>query len=291
MSEIPDVKESIPSPEVARFYRHLTGMDFTPLPSDDIDLLIGGDVLYQDPVDDVRVGDPGTPTAYKTLFGWTLFGPDVTMNGPSQSRVNFVDISPLTSPGLVLCSSCAFDVTDPIEDPFRTELSVDDKRAVDVVEKSLTRVGDRLQLAMPWKSDHVSFPNNYSLALKRLKSLDKRLEKNPDLRAKYESKIDDLLQKGYAEMVPDHELSITENVNFLPHHCTGQKFRVVFDCSAEYAGTSLNRKLLSGPDLNNSIVGVLMRFRKDTVAFTADISQMFLGILVPPKDRDALRFL
>ncbi len=46
---------------------------------------------------------------------------------------------------------------------------------------------------------------------------------------------------------------------------------VVFDSSASYEGVSLNDILLTGPDLNNSLLGVLMRFRKDQVAITADI--------------------
>ncbi|KAK7889533.1 hypothetical protein WMY93_025093 [Mugilogobius chulae] len=46
-----------------------------------------------------------------------------------------------------------------------------------------------------------------------------------------------------------------------------------------------------GPDLNNSLLGVLMRFRKEAVAFTADIEQMFYCFNVREQDRNYLRFL
>ena len=54
-------------------------------------------------------------------------------------------------------------------------------------------------------------------------------------------------------------------INYVPHHGLYHpkkpgKIRVVFDCSAQYAGISLNQKLLQGPDLTNSLVGVLCRF-------------------------------
>ena len=39
------------------------------------------------------------------------------------------------------------------------------------------------------------------------------------------------------------------------------KIRVVFDCSAEFDGGSLNKELLTGPDLINQVVEVLTRFR------------------------------
>lgn len=70
-----------------------------------------------------------------------------------------------------------------------------------------------------------------------------------------------------------------------------KQIRVVFDGSARYNGVSLNDILLKGPDLNNSLLGVLMRFRKEMVAFTADIEQMFYSFYVDEEDRNFLRFL
>lgn len=52
----------------------------------------------------------------------------------------------------------------------------------------------------------------------------------------------------------------------------------------------MNSLLLTGPDLNN-LLGVLLRFRKDLIAVTADIQQMFYGFLVRHDHSDYLRFL
>lgn len=67
--------------------------------------------------------------------------------------------------------------------------------------------------------------------------------------------------------------------------------RVVFDSSARHEDVSLNDVLLTGPDLNNTLLGVLMRCRKEAVAITADIEQMFYCFLVREGDRNFLRFL
>ena len=48
---------------------------------------------------------------------------------------------------------------------------------------------------------------------------------------------------------------------------------------------------MQGPDLTNSFVGVLTRFRQEPVAVIADIKSMFHQVKVDPADGDALRFL
>ena len=58
-----------------------------------------------------------------------------------------------------------------------------------------------------------------------------------------------------------------------------------------YYDKSLNYQLLQGPDLMNSLVGVLTRFQQDLVAFISDVENMFHQVCVSPEDRSALRFL
>lgn len=69
------------------------------------------------------------------------------------------------------------------------------------------------------------------------------------------------------------------------------RIRVVFDSRTQYNGLLLNDVLLKGPDLNNSLLGVLMRFRKEAVAFMADIEQMLYCFYVREEDKNFLRFL
>ena len=69
------------------------------------------------------------------------------------------------------------------------------------------------------------------------------------------------------------------------------KFRIVFDATAEFAGTSLNKNLLQGQDMINSLVGVLLHFHQGKVGLAADVEAMFQQVRVRKKDQDALRFL
>ena len=53
---------------------------------------------------------------------------------------------------------------------------------------------------------------------------------------------------------------------------------MVFDCSAEVVGESINRNLMTGPDLTNQFIGVLIQFREEHVAMMADIEAMFYQV-------------
>ena len=91
----------------------------------------------------------------------------------------------------------------------------------------------------------------------------------------------DLLDKGYAKKVPEYLRDRNDGkVWYLPHLSVvhpqkPDKVRVVFDCAASYRGTSLNAQVLQGPDLTNKLVGVLIRFREESIALMADVETMY----------------
>lgn len=66
---------------------------------------------------------------------------------------------------------------------------------------------------------------------------------------------------------------------------------VVFDSSVQHHGVSLNDVQLTRLDLNNTLIGVLIRFHKEAMAFTVDIQQMFQCFVLRKEDGNILRFL
>lgn len=70
-----------------------------------------------------------------------------------------------------------------------------------------------------------------------------------------------------------------------------QKFRIDFNCGAEYGDTSLNKKLLSVLGLTNQLIGVLMRFRQEKVKFTSDIEAIFYQVRTHLEQRNCVKFL
>ena len=92
---------------------------------------------------------------------------------------------------------------------------------------------------------------------------------NQQYRSDYVAFITDMIDKGYAEK---------------GYPKKPKKIGVVFGCSARYGGTSLNDR--QGPDMTNSLVGVLTRFRQEPVAFMSDVE----AVLSSPGSFRSARF-
>ena len=69
-----------------------------------------------------------------------------------------------------------------------------------------------------------------------------------------------------------------------------RKLRVVFYAAMRCKEQALNYFLMKGPKMNNSILGILLRFRKERITVTCDIEQMFHSFLVCPEHRKYLCF-
>ena len=122
---------------------------------------------------------------------------------------------------------------------------------------------------------------------------EKRLEKNPELKKKYHSAMEEYFFGGYAERIEEQP---TEEGWYLPHHpvisdTKNTKVRIVSDSAAKVNGVSLNDLLEKGPNLLNDLTGILLRFRRYKYAVAGDISKMFLQILLNPDDQVFHRFL
>lgn len=174
-------------------------------------------------------------------------------------------------------------------------LSIEDQKFLNILGGGIHKQEDGYyEMPLPLRSEEVELPNNCSLALERLFLLKERFKRNPGYYKDYVKFMDKVIE-DCAERCEDEGARETVKVNYVPHHGVYHpkkpgKIRVVFDCSPCYAGTSLNQHLLQGPDLMNSLVGVLCRFRQEAIAFSCDVESMFHQFFMNEEDRDLLRF-
>lgn len=172
--------------------------------------------------------------------------------------------------------------------------SIEDLAFLDIMKQGFYKDEDNSWVApLPFKPQRQLLPNNREQAFNRFRSLERSFSKKPDMKSHFFGFMDRILEQGHAEVAPP--LTKYEECWYLPlfgvyHPKKPGQIRVVFDSSCQFNGVSLNDVLLTGPDLNNSLLGVLIRFRREAVAITTDIQQMFHCFVVRPQDRNFLRF-
>ena len=280
---------------------HLRGLEFSQYNGDQVELLIGANVLEAVLQRETRVGRPNQPVAVKTDLGWTLTG-SVSAVVPSSLRQVMCTRQTLKEPEDAL--SAAVDEwwsTESFGTKYceRTTGSKEDERAIKLLEENTVKNGGRYRTGLLWqeKESRTTFPDNKPQAMKRLQATERKLEKQPEVAAKYKTTIDGYVADGHARKLDTQEAAVpNERRWLLPHHAVTNpnkpgKVRVVFDAAADYRGVSLNKKLLTGPDLLQSLPGVLLRFREGPVAIAADIKQMYHQIEIKEDDQPAISFL
>ena len=100
------------------------------------------------------------------------------------------------------------------------------------------------------------------LCLKRKLSRDAKFHDATEVSVTF---LEEVISEGYARKVtPDVVERSDGKVWFISHHGVyhhqePDKIRVVFDCSTQFQGISLNNKLFKGPDITNILVHVLTR--------------------------------
>ncbi|XP_053699267.1 uncharacterized protein LOC128746242 [Sabethes cyaneus] len=136
------------------------------------------------------------------------------------------------------------------------------------------------------------------MAMKRMKGLESKLAKDPELCNNVHQQIREYVENNYAHKATEAELISADPsrvwylpLNVVTHPRKPDKKRLVWDAAAQVNGVSLNSQLLKGPDLLVLLPGVICKFRERRIAFGGDIEKMFHQIRIKPEDTHSQRFL
>ena len=318
---IPSRKDQIPTPAVADKWQHLKKIRDKIPPLDenlDVGILIGSNCPKVIKPKEVIAGKSEDPYAVRTLLGWCIVGPAncsethldedgvatcnriiVHEDTPGTSHVSFI-LEDKTKEVINPCYVKQMLEVDFAENKNSTHqgLSKEDRRFLNIAETRIHRRDDgHYELPLPLKESFNGLPNNRDDAVRRMYHLKKRFMSlaNEEYKEEYMKFMGDMIENGYAERAPRDADAKPDMTFYINHHGTRhpkkKKLRIVFNCSQEYNGESLNKNLLQGPLLTNNLTGVLLRFRQEPIAVTCGIEGMFHQVHVNPEHRDLLRFL
>lgn len=286
--DLPINREDIPKQEHIQSWQHLKSVPIH-YSDADVGILIGMNSPAALRPLEVVAGKDEEPYAVRTKLGWSVHGP---IGGKNRgSKVNRIKVQ-------------TQEVEELIKKMFNHEFpdavggstfgqSKEDQAWLTKVEDSVCFKDGSYQIALPFREPTPEMPNNKNQALKRMFQLRKRFASDQRFQDDYVKFMQAMFNNNYAEEVREDD---KQDSFYIPHHGVyhprkPDQIRVVFDCSAKFKGVSLNSKLFSGPDLTNTLFGVLARFRQEQIALVADIESMFYRVRVPPEDRHYLRFL
>lgn len=276
-----------------------------------IDILIGSD-YYNDIMTGERKVIREGLFALNSKFGWVISGRTRTnTEKPTESSLFVMTHTSSSIPSDIH----EFTETDKplplppnLEDFWNLETigikpdepNNTDEIVIEMFKATVMKEGRRYFVRWPWRDEkNDTLSENYELSLGRLKSLMKRLEKDPKLLQRYDEIIRTQLGKGMIEKVERSDLNNTNKKHYIPHHAVIKpdsattNLRVVYDASAKTkkGNKSLNECMYRGPVIMEDLCGLLLRFRTQRIGIVSDIEKAFLQIGIQNDDRDVTRFL
>ena len=283
-------------------YDHLRDLDLVTGEITEVDLLIGQDFSQcLLPLHTFKnENNLEEPFAILTILGTCLNGTTKKSMNQISSKLISTHITALKTN--VSMSPSSFDQIEhdisrlyEIESPIKIRSwSQDDLRVVQLWENEHIRIGSKYQVPIPLKDPEEPVPNNYPVVKSMTESLAKRLKRKGSFE-KYDKKMNSLIDDGYVEIIPPEPYSNPNKTNYIPHHDVYHPRkpdpRIVHNAKFKYKGFSLNDKCLQGPNFLSRADSVLTRFRLHRYAFQGDIKAMYFQVIIPPEQRDLLRFL
>ena len=105
----------------------------------------------------------------------------------------------------------------------------------------------------------------------------------------YQTEMENNRDRGVARKLEREERNNYKGpIFYIPHtevlkpDSKSTPVRIVFNSSVRFCGYSLNDMWAKGPDVLNSLFGILLRVREHPIAFTCDLSKIYNQITLSP---------
>ncbi|XP_058122612.1 uncharacterized protein LOC131293502 [Anopheles ziemanni] len=285
--------QTIDSAYLLEKYPHLQGIKLMTFHNARPTVLIGLNNAHLMAPINQRYSSNDTPRAMETKLGWTVFGQEVLHNESVEHIMIHREEENMNKliKSYFSIENFGVKITKPL-------LTREQTRVNNIVQETLKKKEDRYEIGLLWRKDNVVLPPSYKNAFNRLQFLERQLSKEKGLQEWAKTTFSEYQKKGYLrKLSPEEALTKTPTTFYLPHFIVVNKNkpipkpRLVFDAAATVNGISLNSELMSGPDINAPLFGVLLRFREGGICVTGDIKEMFHQVQIRKEDQEAQRIL
>lgn len=242
-----------------------------------VQMVLGVDV-WAEIVKGAVIKDKRGLCAENTTFGYVIYG-SMEKIGPARSNVTKTCVVQTTAQedleGQLDCLIRNFwELEESTNVP---SVSQADLRAEENFANTTRRdKSGRYVVTLPL-IEQPQLGDSRAVAMNRFHQLERRLERNLELRDKYDDFMRQFIELNHMRLATRAE--IKQDGYHIPHHPITKRFRVVFDAGCPSTnGLSVNDIQLSGPNLQEELPIILIRFRMHRYVLSADIKKMFRQI-------------
>ncbi|XP_028176630.1 uncharacterized protein LOC114364612 [Ostrinia furnacalis] len=247
-----------------------------------VDILLGADIYSNILLGGmIKSEEASQPMAQQTQLGWLLCGNAKTYH--CNVVINSLeDIKQF------------WEVEDIAEEG---DLSQEDITCIKHYQENTKRqIDGRYVVSLPMKPNfETELGESRTKAIAQFRNTERKFERQEKLAQAYKT-----FMTEYSEL--EHMTPAKYNSSslecYLPHHgierveSTTTKYRVVFNASAKTStGRSLNDLMYTGPNLQQDLQSLLLKWRQYEYAFTADIEKMYRQILVNETDQQLQKII
>lgn len=249
-----------------------------------IDMLMGVRI-WAEIIEQTVIPSKSGLVAQKTKFGYAIFG---TIEPTHRVELNIISVNfafqgeDSVQENINETLKRFWEMTDVTEQ--ESPLTIGELRAEEIYEKT-TRRGPKGEyiVRIPFIDGDKELGESRGNSLERFYELERRLRRI-NLRERYNKFMMEYLELGHMRYATLSEKGA--GGYYIPQHVVKEKFRVVFDgSSASTNGKSVNNIQLAGPNLQDKLFHVAMRFRMNKFALTTDVKKMFRQIKVDEQDQ------
>lgn len=189
---------------------HLQQVPFPEVERKKISILLGTNIQEVFIPLDVKRGKPNDPIAIKSCLGWSILGGTSNVQSRSQGLINLITVQDVSLDKQLeeFWKIESYGTAKPESKP----LSVEDRRALKLIENSIYLRDGHYQMGLLWKDDNPVLPYNRALAEARLQYLKRRFHLDPELEVKYRAVIEDCVAKGYPRRLSKEEAAAVSNI-------------------------------------------------------------------------------
>ena len=247
-----------------------------------IDLIIGDNLYCKIKTEEIFKRKSNEPVVEGTTFGWVIHGGEYPVD-ECLFTTEVADYEKLYS----------LDVLG-IEDRKEND---QDEVLLEITENITRKADSRYEVNIPWIEVSKLRETNLEQSRRRLRNVEKRLNRDDELSKGYEEIVEEQLDTGIVEFPPEEPTG--KRIFYMPHKpvirqsATTTKIRMVFDASAkpQPLESSVNECMHTGPPLLPHLWDIMIRTRMCTNFLLAGIQKAFHQIGIKKEDRDAFRFL